>query len=169
MNDDLVANAMTRSGFWRDRYPGSGAISDEALLRAMLGCQVEPETIRALASLARLLRLMDALLAGRATGEQFVGKFAKEFLSTLDKAADGPELSRIVEPLNEFYEEIQLFAEERSHRPSRPGLFGLERLKQLTQAAYDRFQRAWVGWLRGLGCRSQGIGKQRAYRRQGDR
>lgn len=121
---------------------GRGSLSDEDLILQVAEGAIETDRLRLLASLSRLLRLMDGLLSGKETGESFVAKFSEQWLLLQNWEAD-PSLESEFDELNNYYSEIQLFSSLSDARYEEPLLFGLDRLKELTQTAYERLLQKW--------------------------
>ena len=135
---EVITDALTRSNARRDKLGVSG--SDEELLRR-LGPQLDARQLSVLAATSRLLRLMDALLAGSETGEGFVEKFSRLWGSM--KPVHGRDLGPLTAQLDEFYGDIQLFCAAERDRREVPSLFGLDRLKALTEVVYAQLRRWW--------------------------
>ncbi|HZI65033.1 MAG TPA: hypothetical protein VFF17_00575 [Thermoanaerobaculia bacterium] len=92
--------------------------------------------------MGQLLRLMDGLVAGKETGEGFVGKFSDRFLALTDWEID-PVLETAFEELNDFYSQIQMFSASPVEIEEEPSLFGLSDLKDRTQLAYVSLKEKW--------------------------
>ena len=139
MNRDLVVEVLTRSDIARDRV--GLPHGDEDLLMTMAP-DLEGATVTHLATVSRLLRLMDALLRGRETGEGFAEKFSEQWLR-IREDLENSELADVVEALDELYEEIQMFCAA-DHREEESALFGSSRLQELTIAAYEATLPKWT-------------------------
>lgn len=133
----LVIEALTRSSFRRGDLTFLHGYSDEDLVRHVTHSKTDPDTTRTLAAVSHLLRLMDGLLAGKETGEGFVYKFSERWLLLAGGGAP-PLLDEILDELEEFYSEIQMFCALPRHHEEEPGLSDLESLKQLTANTYNR-------------------------------
>jgi hypothetical protein len=141
--DTAAVEALTRSGLGR-----GGPLSDEDLIRKLARTSPDLRRLSLLSGTSQLLRLMDGLLAGKETGEGFVGKFSELFLSLTDWEAD-PVLKTAFEELNDFYSRIQLFSALPHEIEEEPSLFGLTDLKDRTQLAYVSLKEKWSRSLEG--------------------
>lgn len=142
MNRDLVIDVLTRSDLARDRV---GLPQDDEELLTAVAPQLRGATVTHLAAVSGLLRLMDALLRGRETGEGFVEKFSEQWLRIREELEDS-ELADVVEALDAFYEEIQLFCAA-GHAEEEAALFGVSRLQELTIAAYEATLQKWARFV----------------------
>lgn len=145
MNSDvggLILRALTTSSVRRDRRVALSSLSDESLIGYVVHAEPDARRMDLLVSVARLLRLMDSLLAGSRAGADFVGKFSDRFQSIDTWDAD-PLLDEAFDLAHSFFSEIQLFSSSDGERQEEPALFDDARLITLTEDAYSVLRGIW--------------------------
>jgi len=156
MEQDRIIHALTRS------IPSSdylALLSEEELLRQLVGAHAPPSRLRLLASISRVLKLMDALLTGsdesllNAHAETgFVWQLEREWIIRLgsdeEALASDPDLDTDLEWFEEYHDAIQLYCHDAKHREEEGLLFGPEELRRMTRQAYARLREAWLRSIR---------------------
>jgi hypothetical protein len=141
---ESIIIALTRSDIDRSiLLHNSADLSDEDLIREIVGSKVAESQVHFLACLSKVLRLMHNFLIGDKPGRQFVQEFSKLWIS-LDDWGEDIALQKDLVQINHFYRRIHLFCDVPEHRREEPLLFGQERLVELTEAAYAHLKRAWL-------------------------